>query len=262
MKAIIIGAGRGARLMPHTENEPKCFTPVHGKRIIDWTLNAFHLSGIEDICFIGGYHIDCVQEAYPQLRYYENDDWENNNILASLMYAEAEMGDPFICCYSDTLFSPAYIQKIAEHDADTTLALDTNWANRYDGRTEHPTSDAEKTTIESGIVTQVHRDIPEGDAYGEFTGIAKFSEVGAENLRTHYHATREKHAGKPYREASVFEKAYFIHMLQDMIEQGHEFAHIDHHGEYIEIDTNQDLAYAQEHWHVPFQELSCLSKHP
>ena len=40
MKAIIIGAGRGIRLMPHTENAPKCLAEVKGRRILDWGLDA------------------------------------------------------------------------------------------------------------------------------------------------------------------------------------------------------------------------------
>ena len=32
MRAIIIGAGRGRRLMPTTENAPKCFAEIQGKK--------------------------------------------------------------------------------------------------------------------------------------------------------------------------------------------------------------------------------------
>ncbi len=41
MKAIIIGAGRGRRLMPTTADTPKCYAEVHGRRLLDWTLAAF-----------------------------------------------------------------------------------------------------------------------------------------------------------------------------------------------------------------------------
>ena len=54
MKAIIIGAGRGIRLMPTTANTPKCFAEVKGRRILDWALAAFRANGLDDIVFIGG----------------------------------------------------------------------------------------------------------------------------------------------------------------------------------------------------------------
>ena len=46
MRAIIIGAGRGRRLMPATAGAPKCFAKVQGKRILDWGLEALAAAGI------------------------------------------------------------------------------------------------------------------------------------------------------------------------------------------------------------------------
>lgn len=248
MKAIIIGAGRGARLMPMTEDVPKCFADVGGRRILDWAVDAFAANGIDDIVFIGGYRIDVVRAAYPSFRYCHNRDWERNNILASLMHAEAEMDGPFICCYSDILFTPDVIAGAAADPSDISLVVDTDWRTRYVARTQHPTDDAEKVTVLNGVVTRVHREIADNDAHGEYIGVAKFSAEGAAHLRAHYHTRREQHTGKPYREATVFEKAYLIHMFQDMIEAGAQVGHVDTHGGYMEIDTQQDYDLARRHW--------------
>ena len=43
----------------------------------------------------------------------------------------------------------------------------------------------------------------------------------------------------------MFEKAYLIHLFQDMIEAGVQMAHADTPGNYIEIDTQQDFELAQ-----------------
>src|SRR5215831_17348630 len=106
MRAIIIGAGRGIRLMPTTADTPKCFAEVGDRRILDWTLHAFAAHGINQIAFIGGYQIDKVRQAYPQFAFCHNEDWPKNNILASLFCAEKFMDEGFICCYSDVLFTP------------------------------------------------------------------------------------------------------------------------------------------------------------
>ena len=248
MRAIIIGAGRGNRLMPSTANAPKCFTEVRGNRILDRTLDAFADNGIDDICFIGGYQIDCVREAYPQFTFRHNDDWENNNILASLMYARDLMDEPFICTYSDVLFTADVIKKLLLVTDDIVVVVDTAWLDRYVHRTEHPPEDAEKVTVENGLVTRVHRGIEPDAAYGEYIGVAKFSATGAAELRRHYQRCKDAHAGRSFREAAVFEKAYLIHLFQDMIEAGVPFAHVDTPGGYMEIDTQQDLDLAQEHW--------------
>ena len=248
MRVIFIGAGRGSRLMPTTENEPKCFARVQDKRILDWNNEAFAENGIDDICFIGGYLIDTVRQEYPSFTFRHNDDWPNNNILASLMYAEDLMDEPFICCYSDTLYSANLIAGLMESEHDITLSVDTGWAARYADRTEHPADDAEKVTTDNGVITRVHREIENDEAWGEYTGVAKFSLAGAEFLKKHYARCRTEFTGKPFREAALFEKSYFIHLLQEMIEHKVEMRHTDTSNEYIEIDTQQDFEYAQNNW--------------
>ena len=248
MRAIIIGAGRGERLMPTTADSPKCFAEISGQRILDWTVQAFHENGIKEICFIGGYRIEKVQQEYPQFTFRHNDNWKNNNILASLFYAEDLMDEPFICCYSDILFTPGAIEASLQNDQDIALVVDTEWLQRYETRSEHPSDDAEKVTVEGDRVTSIHRNIPEADAYGEYIGVARFSVAGATSLSNHYQRCQQQFTGKPWREAVSFEKAYKILLLQEMIEQRVPMVHVDTPGGYIEIDTQQDFDYARQHW--------------
>ncbi len=248
VRAIIIGAGRGARLMPTTAHTPKCFAEVSGRRILDWTLQAFSDNGINRICFIGGYQIEKVRRDYPEFTFRHNTDWENNNILASLMIAQDLMEEPFICCYSDTLFTSGVVSAVLASDADMSLVVDTHWLERYAQRTDHPSDDAEKVTVRNGVVTRIHREIDDWEAHGEYIGMAKFSAAGAACLRQHYLRCRQRYAGQPFREANTFEKAYLIHLFQEMIEAGERMVHVDTPGGYIEIDTLQDFEYAQQRW--------------
>lgn len=248
MQVIIIGAGRGQRLMPTTAENPKCFAAVSGRSILDWALDAFRANGVDRFCFIGGYRIEKVRDAYPEFDFRHNSDWPNNNILGSLFYAEDLMDAPFICCYSDILFSPRVVESLVRCEDDISLAVDTRWLDRYQERSEHPTDDAEKVTVQDATVTRIHREIAEGDAYGEYIGVAKFSADGAAQLREHYHRCREQFAGRPWRQAVTFEKAYLIHLLQEMIECGVAMGHVDTPGGYIEVDTQQDFDYARHCW--------------
>jgi len=248
MRAIIIGAGRGSRLMPTTADTPKCFAKVEQGRLLDWAVDAFRQNDVEEIAFIGGYRIDCVQQNYPDFTYRHNTDWQNNNILASLLYAEDLMDEPFLCCYSDVLFTPRIVANLLNSDGDIALGVDSEWLVRYEHRTEHPSDDAEKVTVSNGAVTRIHREIAEDEAHGEFIGLAKFSTAGGAALKSHYHRRRKEFAGRPFREAKVFEKAYFIHLLQDMLEAGQQMKHVDTPGGYIEVDTQQDFEYARQFW--------------
>ena len=158
------------------------------------------------------------------------------------------MDESFICCYSDVLFNKNIVARLLASEEDISLAVDTDWLARYEQRTEHPSDDAEKVTVSNGAVTRIHREILEPDAYGEYIGVAKFSTAGAARLRQHYHRCRAEYAGKPWREAAVFEKAYKIHLFQEMIETGERMVHVDTPGGYIEVDTQQDFEYARRNW--------------
>src|SRR6266571_1407320 len=81
MRAIIIGAGRGRRLMPTTADTPKCYAEIQGRRVLDWALRAFAGAGVSDICFIGGYQIERVRRDYPHFTFRHNTGWEHNNIM-------------------------------------------------------------------------------------------------------------------------------------------------------------------------------------
>ena len=248
MRAIVIGAGRGRRLMPTTEDAPKCFAEIRGKRILDWTLEALRAGGCTEICFVGGYRIDSVRREYPEFVFRENKDWPDNNILVSLMCAEDLMDRPFVTTYSDILFTGDIARKLVASPDEIALGIDTDWREHYRPRTRHPPHDAEKAITRGGRVERVHRAIPYEEATGEFIGVAKFGVEGGRLLREHYHRRRAEFWGKPWREAAEFQKAYLIHLFQDMIEQGVPFGHADTPGNYREIDTQEDMNLAQTLW--------------
>ncbi len=158
------------------------------------------------------------------------------------------MADGFICTYSDIMYKASVVQQALDHPGDIVLCVDTDWRARYVGRTEHPESDGETLIFEGDRVVKVHRDIPADQASGEYIGVAKFTRKGAAQLKEVYHDVLSKFGGKPWRETVVFEKAYKILLFQEMIERDIPFHMVPTHGNYIEIDTQQDFAWANEHW--------------
>jgi choline kinase len=250
VRAIIIGAGRGSRLKSMTDTQPKCYATVGGRRILDWALEAFDRAGLHENTFIGGYQIDLIRRDYPQLRFRHNADWQNNNILLSLFHAEDDMNQGFVCSYADILFRDSIVRDALNHPGDIVVCVDTHWRDRYADRTQHPEHDAEKVRVVAGgdRVAHIHRDIPSADADGEYIGVAKFSPRGAALLRDHFHRVQNEFAGKPWREAKVFEKAYLILLIQEMIERGVAVHFVATHGDYMEIDTEEDYALANRDW--------------
>ncbi len=246
MKTIIIGAGRGIRIMPYSKNFPKCFTEVNGKRILDYLLSTFKKLDLNDIHFVGGYLIDVVKKEYPQLTFHYNTDWETNNILSSLFYAENSMKNGFISTYSDIIYTPKIMQKLLESPYDITIAVDANWKKRYKNRSQHSMDDAEKVLCENNRVKIISREIPNEIANGEFIGVAKFSAKGAQKFIDHYYKAKQKYDDKPFHEAPLFKKAYLIHLFQEMLENNENIYCVKTNGSYYEIDTVEDLKLVSE----------------
>lgn len=249
MNVILIGAGRGKRLMPLTEREPKSFTVVAGKRILDWTLDAFRENGLDRFVFIGGYLMGAVEASYPEIQLIENADWANNNILFSLLCARDHMEGGFYATYTDTLFRPSTVAALKDSRYDITLVMDTLWRQRYRHRTQHPESDAEKMVADGDVVKELSRAIHPGDASGEFTGVIRMSPEGAASFLGFYDQLYADlgHDGA-LDEHKPFRMAYLIDLLDLMVQAGIGIHCVSVPGEYFEIDTIEDYSLASSHW--------------
>ena len=237
--------------MPLTEDQPKCFAEIGGRRILDWILDALAAGGFsaKNIVFVGGYQLPVLRREYPDFTYVENTEWERNNILASLFCAEGHMGEGFVCTYADILYRPFAVERVMESRRDITLVVDTDFRTRYQHRSMHPETDAEKVRCQGERVVEVSRRIPGEEASGEYIGVAKLTAAGAASLRDHYHrARRDVGEEGAFQGAATFRQAYLIHLFQEMLEKGVVMHRVDTHGEYHEIDTTEDYALAMEQW--------------
>jgi len=248
MRPIILGAGRGSRLKALTDEQPKCYAPVAGRRILDWVLEALNQAGLGPPVFVGGYRIEQVQADYPQLEFCHNPRWQSTNILESLLCAEAFMDGGFVCSYADILYRPGVVRRALEHPGDGVLCVDTRWRQRYADRSQHPEHDAEKVKAEGDRVLQIDRKLPAQAAAGEYIGVARFSAAAAVQLREHYHRVKRDWADRVWKDGKPFEQAYLIHLFAEMLAHGLSFHMVTTEGEYMEIDTEEDYALANAQW--------------
>lgn len=250
MRAVIIGAGRGSRLQHRTSEVPKTLVEVMGRPMLDWILEALEQGGIRrrDIVFICGYAEEVVRARYPDLTFVRNAAWASNNILESLLCARPYLEDGFLSTYADIVYEAEIVGDLLESPHDITLGCDTRWRRRYVDRSQHPESDAEKLRADGPRVLEISRRIPSEAASGEFIGVMKTTRAGAAELLDAYDRARAAHAGRVFREGRLFEKAYLIDLLEDMLEQGAALHRADTPGGYMELDTLEDLAAAEQWW--------------
>ncbi len=254
-RAVVVAAGMGRRLVPFTDEMPKCLVPVRGRPILARALGAFRAHGLDDFVIVRGYRADVLEarqaELGPGVRFVENRAYRDNNILGSLFCAEAELDEPFVFTYADIVFAPAVVEKLMAAEGDICLVIDRRFADVYVGRTDHPLPEAEVASLApDGTVDRVgKRALPPEEAVGEFIGLAKLSAAGAARFTAAWRELRAAYAGRddaPFQRAPAWRLAYLTDLLQHLIERGERMTPVFIDGTWREIDTVQDLQRADE----------------
>jgi len=252
MKAIIVAAGRGRRLGQETDAIPKCMVRVAGKPILHRQLESLAAAGVDEVVIVRGYRGDRIAPPAggPPVRFVENPAWAENNILTSLFYAEAEMRDGFVFSYSDIVFAPEHARGVVASPGPIALVVDRRWRDAYEGRTQHPVSEAELARVAEGaggpIVARVgKRLVAEAEAAGEFTGLARFTAEGAAALVEVWREALARGRTVPFGAAATLNNAYLSDGLNAVAERGVALRPVFMDGRWREIDTEEDLARAE-----------------
>lgn len=113
-RAVIMAAGFGSRMMPATADRPKPMVIVKGKRIIDTLLDALLDVGIKDITIVRGYKkekFDEILEKYPFVRFIDNDLYEKENNISSVILAKNKIDNCYLCEADLYITNPGVITK-------------------------------------------------------------------------------------------------------------------------------------------------------
>jgi choline kinase len=133
MKAIILSAGLGSRLLPSTLTIPKCLLPVDGERpVIELQLWALAQCGIRQVTIMVGYGAEYVEHflsMHPipgiEVRTCYNPFFANTNTAVTCWLAIREMTEDFVLLNGDTVFDTEIVRRVlAAPDAPLTMAID------------------------------------------------------------------------------------------------------------------------------------------
>ena len=243
-KALIIAAGLGSRLKKHTENLPKCMLDFGGKTLLQRQLDSYKKNNISDISLIRGYKKEKIN--YKGIKYFENNDYKNNNILNSLFYAEKIINGNIIISYSDILFDQSVVERALKSDHDISVVVDIDWRGYYVGRKDHPISEAENVIFNSNNEVEKIGKINTGndEVHGEFIGMIKLSNRGTEIFKEHFHRLKKIYWNKPFQRAKIFQKAYLSDFIQELVDIGIKVHCVIIESGWKEIDTVEDYKKA------------------
>ena len=176
MKAVILSAGQGKRLLPLTADIPKCILPVRDRTMIEWQIDELAKCGIDQVLVVLGYRADKVEKILR--RRYDSDKVKTiynaayavSDNLVSCWAAYDEMSSDFILLNGDTLFEAAVVQRLLETENQPVTVV-VSHKSRYD-------DDDMKVELDGRRLVKVGKDILPDQVDGESIGMIMFRDKG------------------------------------------------------------------------------------
>lgn len=174
-RAIILAAGQGKRLLPLTEDRPKCLIELSGRSLLGWQLLRLQSAGVGEAVIVTGFRADAVEAEVARLglsmpvRMVFNPFYTVSDNTASCWIVRSEFDREVLVLNGDTLFGAGVAERLlSAPPAEITVTIDRKAA--YD-------ADDMKVLTEQGRLVAIGKTIEAYDA--ESIGFLRFSPEGA-----------------------------------------------------------------------------------
>ena len=180
MKAIILSAGQGRRLMPLTSNLAKCCLPLHGISILEWQLSQIAQCDIDEVVVVTGFAYEVVDAIVDKIsgikvRTLHNPMYAHTDNLGTCWEARSEMDGPFVLMNGDTLFEAAILQRLLACDKGYPITLATDSKPHFD-------LDDMKIIADGDRLLKVSKQLDISLVSGESIGLMVFNRAGAKSF--------------------------------------------------------------------------------
>jgi choline kinase len=176
MKAVILSAGQGKRLLPLTADSPKCILPIMGQTLIEWQIDELAKCGIDQVTVVLGYRAEKVERILrsrygaDRVRTVYNVAYAVSDNLVSCWAAHDEMNQDFVLLNGDTLFEAAVLKQLLETDT-RPLTVVVSQKNEYD-------ADDMKVELDGCRLVKIGKDLIPDQVDGESIGMILFRDRG------------------------------------------------------------------------------------
>jgi choline kinase len=235
MKAIILAAGQGSRLLPLTQDTPKCLLDVGGTTILEYQLVTLASCNIKEVVIIGGFRVEKLREQAERyvvlhgldlrLRVINNREYDVTNNLYSLWLARSEMNSDFLVINGDNVFDRQALMKVLRR-TDQTVSIAIHRNPSYD-------NEDMKVRMAGELVVTISKKIDNLEAHGESIGLRAFRGAGVHSF---------KYALDMAMVEDIKRNAFLVKAIQHMIDAGHPVGYADvTEFKYGELDFPEDL---------------------
>jgi len=184
MKAIVLSAGQGKRLLPLTAKAPKCLLPLSAEtNVLDVQLRALARCGVEQATVVVGFGAERVERflaesVIPGLEVSTlfNPFYALSDNLATCWLAREVMNGDFLLINGDTIFEDRVLRRVlGGPPSAVTVTIDHK--NEYDG------DDMKVSIDESGRLLAIGKALKPEMVNGESIGMLCFRGTGPSLFR-------------------------------------------------------------------------------
>jgi len=184
MRAIVLSAGQGKRLLPLTAAIPKCLLPVDGERsVLELQLEALADCGVSRVSVVSGFGLERVERFLARspvaglaVDVIYNPFFSVSDNLATCWVARESMGEDFVLLNGDTLFEPAVLRRLlGSRPRPITVTIDH--------KEDYDDDDMKVSLDDDGRLLAIGKALKPERVHGESIGMLCFRGTGPARFR-------------------------------------------------------------------------------
>src|SRR5262245_12046490 len=185
MRAIVLSAGQGKRLLPLTAEIPKCLLAVDGERsLLEFQLATLARCGVEKVTVVSGFGVERVERflagsPVPGLAVdlVYNPFYSASDNLATCWVAREAMSQDFLLLNGDTLFEPTVLRRLLGSSAAAPITVTIDHKPSYDD------DDMKVSLDDEGRLLSIGKTLKPEVVHGESIGLLLFRGAGVRRFR-------------------------------------------------------------------------------
>jgi len=231
MKAVVLCAGRGIRLLPYTQEVPKCLLKIGPKTLLEYIIENFKTVGIDKIWLITGFQEEKIKtlvrsQGYSDIKTLTNPYYLRTNTAFSLNLALKQLDDDFILINGDVIFDRTILIDLLNHPQKNCVIVDNSI---------NLDKEEVKVSAQNGVISRIGKTLNPSKCIGEAIGINKISSDTIMPLVKEFDLLEQKGENNHF-----FEKGFDL-----LAHKNYPFGILLTNKPWTEIDTQDDFDYAK-----------------
>ncbi len=238
MKAVILSAGQGKRLLPLTADRPKCLLPLAGKSVLGWQLEVLAANGVELVTVVTGYGAGLVDDEIGKeyvkrlglrVETLYNREFATSDNLVSCWRARSLMEGDFLLINGDTIFEKKALERLLA-GAREPVTVTISRKSAYD-------ADDMKVRLDGERLVRIGKDLALDEVDGESIGMILFRDRGGDWFRRSLGKALENEAAR---------RRWYLSVIDEMASEDRVWTCSVAGLDWQEIDFPEDLERAEK----------------